>query len=104
MHAKAHQSPVLILQFSEPCRPEIMTFHGFWFRLMDPSYLAQTSGPSRSLAKARAQKPSYVLLRSGVLERVYMVYLYVKDPEEILTLRPRITEEVFKLWDKQKQT
>jgi small-conductance mechanosensitive channel len=50
------------------------------------------------------QKPNYVLLRSGAFERVYMVYLYVKDPEEIFTLRPRINEEVFKLWDKQKQT
>jgi hypothetical protein len=49
------------------------------------------------------QKPSYVLLRSGAFDRVYMVYLCVKDPEEIFTLRPRITEEVFKLWDKQKQ-
>jgi len=50
------------------------------------------------------KKLNYVLLRSGAFERVYMVYLYVKDPEEIFTLRPRITEEVFKLWDKQKQT
>jgi small-conductance mechanosensitive channel len=49
------------------------------------------------------KKPNYVLLRSGAFDRVYMVYLYVKDPEEIFTLRPRITEEVFKLWDKQKQ-
>ena len=50
------------------------------------------------------QKPSYVLLRSGAFDRVYMVYLYVSNPEEIFTLRPRITEGVFKLWDKQKES
>jgi len=49
------------------------------------------------------KKPNYVLLRSGAVDRVYMVYLYVENPEEIFTLRPHVTEEVFKLWDKEKQ-
>jgi hypothetical protein len=43
------------------------------------------------------------LLRSGAFDRVYMTYLYVNNPEEIFTLRPRIIEGVFKLWDKKKQ-
>jgi len=28
-----------------------------------------------------------------------MVYLYVKNPEDIFVLKPRIVEEVFSLWD-----
>lgn len=47
-----------------------------------------------------SRKPSYMLLRSGGFERVYMVYLYVKNPEDIFVLRPLIAEEVFKRWDK----
>lgn len=45
------------------------------------------------------RKPSYMLTRSGVFERVYMVYLYVEHPEDIFVLRPQIAEEVFKRWD-----
>ncbi len=46
------------------------------------------------------KKPSYMILRSGGFERVYMIYLYVKRPEEVFTLRPRIIEELFKRWDR----
>jgi len=45
------------------------------------------------------RKPSYVLTRSSAFERIYTVYLYVKDPEDIFTLRPLIAEEVFQRWD-----
>ncbi|MEM2971026.1 MAG: mechanosensitive ion channel [Candidatus Bathyarchaeia archaeon] len=45
------------------------------------------------------KKPSYMLVRSGAFERVYMVYLYVKHPQDIFALRPQIAEEVFKRWD-----
>ena len=48
------------------------------------------------------RKPSYVLLRSGAFERAYLVYVYVKQPEDVFTLRPRITEEVFKRWDEER--
>lgn len=41
-----------------------------------------------------------MILRSGGFERVYMIYLYVRRPEEVFTLRPQITEELFKRWDK----
>ena len=49
-----------------------------------------------------SQKPSYMLVRSAGFDRVYMVYLYVKRPEEIFALRPQIAEEVFKHWDKER--
>jgi len=49
-----------------------------------------------------SRKPSYMLLRSGGFERVYMIYLYVKNPEDIFVLRPLIAEEVFKRWDKER--
>jgi small-conductance mechanosensitive channel len=45
------------------------------------------------------RKPSYMLVRSDAFGRVYMIYLYVKNPEDIFVLRPQIAEEVFKLWD-----
>jgi small-conductance mechanosensitive channel len=45
------------------------------------------------------KEPSYMLLRSGGFERVYMIYLYVEHPEDIFSLRPQIAEEVFKRWD-----
>jgi small-conductance mechanosensitive channel len=48
------------------------------------------------------RKPSYMLLRSGGFERVYLIYLYVKQPEDVFILRPRITEEVFKRWDEER--
>jgi small-conductance mechanosensitive channel len=45
------------------------------------------------------KKPSVMLVRSGAFERVYMIYLYVEHPEDILTLRPQIAEAIFKRWD-----
>ena len=45
------------------------------------------------------KNPSYTLIRSSGTERVYLVYLYVRKPEEIFTFRPKIAEEVFTLWD-----
>lgn len=48
------------------------------------------------------EKPSYTLIRSGGFERVYMVYFYVKNPEDIFVLRPLIAEEAFRLWDVEK--
>jgi hypothetical protein len=49
---------------------------------------------------AKLPKPlSYMLLRSGAFDRVYMVYLYVKKPEDVFIFRPQIAEEVFKRWD-----
>ena len=48
------------------------------------------------------RKPSYMLVKSGGFDRVYMVYFYVKRPEDIFVLRPQIVEEVFKRWDKER--
>ena len=48
------------------------------------------------------RKLNYMLLRSGSFERVYMVYLYVKKPEEIFTYRPEIAEEIYKRWDRER--
>lgn len=44
--------------------------------------------------------PRYMIARSGGFERVYVVYLYLKKPEDIFTFRPQLTEEVFTRWDK----
>jgi small-conductance mechanosensitive channel len=43
--------------------------------------------------------PSYGLVRSDGVGRVYVVYLYVEHPEDIFTLRSQIAEGVFKRWD-----
>jgi len=45
------------------------------------------------------KKLDYMLVRSGAFERVYVVYLYVKRPEDVFVFRPQIAEEVFKRWD-----
>ena len=45
------------------------------------------------------KKPSTLLTRSDAFVRVYTVYLYVEHPEDVFTLRPQISEEVFKRWD-----
>ncbi len=48
------------------------------------------------------RKPGYALIRSGAFERTYMVYLYVKNPNEVFALRPQIAEDLFKQWDAEK--
>ena len=48
------------------------------------------------------KRPAYMMLRSAGFERVYMVYLYVKHPEDVFTLRPKIAEEMFKRMDKER--
>ncbi len=48
------------------------------------------------------KKPTYMLVRSSGIERVYMVFLYVENPADVFTLRPRISEEVFQLWDQER--
>lgn len=45
------------------------------------------------------KKPFATLNRSDAFVRVYTVYLYVEHPEDVFTLRPQISEEVFKRWD-----
>lgn len=49
--------------------------------------------------KMLPKKLSYMLNRSDAFARVYMVYLYVKHPEDVFVYRPQIAEEVFKRWD-----
>jgi small-conductance mechanosensitive channel len=48
------------------------------------------------------KKPAYTLIRSGGTERVYMVYLYVRKPEDIFKFRSQIAEEVYTLWDQER--
>jgi len=40
--------------------------------------------------------PHATLTRSDAFTRVYTVYLYVEHPEDVFTLKPQISEEVFK--------
>jgi small-conductance mechanosensitive channel len=49
-------------------------------------------------------KPPFAsLMRSDPLGRVYTVYLYVEHPEDVFTLRPQISEEVFKRRDMERK-
>ena len=50
-------------------------------------------------AKDLPRKPSYILTRSAAFERIYTIYLYVNEPQDIFNLRPNIAEEIFELWD-----
>ena len=45
-------------------------------------------------------KPPFAMLtRSDAFVRVYTIYLYVEHPEDVFTLRPQISSEIFKRWD-----
>jgi hypothetical protein len=33
---------------------------------------------------------------------VYVVYLYVENPKDIFTLRPKVADEVFQRWDEER--
>ena len=45
-------------------------------------------------------KPPFAMLtRSDAFVRIYTIYLYVEHPEDVFTLRPQISAEVFKRWD-----
>ena len=45
-------------------------------------------------------KPPFAnLTRSDAFVRVYTIYLYVEHPEDVFTLRPQLSAEVFKRWD-----
>ena len=50
-------------------------------------------------AKSLPRKPTYCFNRSTNVDRIYIVYLYVKNPEDIFTLKPQVAEEVLNLWD-----
>ncbi len=48
-------------------------------------------------------KPLHAILtRSDAFTRVYTVYLYVEHPEDVFSLKPQISEEVFRRWDVQR--
>jgi small-conductance mechanosensitive channel len=49
-----------------------------------------------------AREPNCMLMRSDAFGRNYMVYLYVKHPEEIFVIRPQMAQEIFRLWDKER--
>jgi small-conductance mechanosensitive channel len=49
------------------------------------------------------KKPDYMLNRSDAFSRVYVVYLYVRHPKDIFDLRPKTSEEIFRLWDRERQ-
>ena len=55
-----------------------------------------------SYSRILPRKPEYILTRSTSFDRVYLVYLYVDKPQDIFTLRPKITDEVFQRWDEQR--
>ncbi len=53
---------------------------------------------------ALPRKPMATLTRSDAFTRTYTIYLYVEHPEDVFTLKPQISEEVFKRWDMQHNT
>lgn len=55
-----------------------------------------------NFSRVLPRRPTYMLIRSTSADRVYLVYLYVDKPQDIFTLRPKIAEEVFQHWDKER--
>jgi small-conductance mechanosensitive channel len=48
------------------------------------------------------KKPFYTFIRSTNADRVYMIYIYVDKPQDIFTLRPRVSDDVFQRWDEER--
>jgi small-conductance mechanosensitive channel len=48
------------------------------------------------------KKPAYSLQGSSGSERVYLIYLYVRKPEDISKFRLQIVQEAYSLWDQEK--
>jgi len=57
----------------------------------------------KEFEKDFAKPPECMLLRTDGFSRVYLVYIYIKDPSEIFRLRPLISERVYGLWDKERE-
>jgi small-conductance mechanosensitive channel len=55
-----------------------------------------------SYSRILPRKPTYALNRSNNADRVYVVYLYVENPKDIFTLRPKVADEVFQRWDEER--
>ena len=56
----------------------------------------------QSYERILPRKPTYALNRSNNADRVYIVYLYVENPKDIFTLRPKVADEVFQRWDEER--
>jgi hypothetical protein len=48
------------------------------------------------------KRPAYTLIRSDALNRVYLVYLYVRKPEDISKYRAKVIEDVYASWDEKR--
>jgi small conductance mechanosensitive channel len=55
-----------------------------------------------SYSRVLPRRPSFMLIRSGAIDRVYLIYLYVDKPQDIFTLRPKISDELFQHWDEER--
>jgi small-conductance mechanosensitive channel len=55
-----------------------------------------------SYSRVLPRRPSFILIRSGAIDRVYLIYLYVDKPQDIFTLRPKIADELFQRWDEER--
>lgn len=53
-------------------------------------------------ARTLPRKPSFTITRSTNVDRVYLIYLYVDKPQDIFTLRPKVANEIFQLWDQER--
>jgi len=55
-----------------------------------------------SYSQILPRRPSSMLIRSGALDRFFLVYLYVDKPQDIFVLRPKIADEVYQRWDEER--
>ncbi|MCW3984338.1 MAG: mechanosensitive ion channel family protein [Candidatus Bathyarchaeota archaeon] len=48
------------------------------------------------------RNPCVVFARSTAAERVFTIYLYVNNPQDIFVLKPMIAQEMFQRWDEER--
>jgi hypothetical protein len=48
-------------------------------------------------------KPEYAQMSVGAFDRRYLFYLYVKRPQDVFTLHPKLVRELTEAWDKARE-
>ncbi|MBC7130912.1 mechanosensitive ion channel [Candidatus Bathyarchaeota archaeon] len=59
-------------------------------------------GVAERYAEVLPRKPTYEMTKLTRLERNYIFYIYVEDPEDLFELQPKILREITEAWEKVK--
>jgi hypothetical protein len=78
------------------------TFDLGFDHLVPSEKVAEIFSTTFSLYNNFPKKPFYTLTRSTAIERVYTIFFYTTDPNEIFKTRSQIAQQIFKFWDEER--